>query len=247
MIDSSVEEPHLIKGEQRIGGADVVFRPYEKSRGIRLVRSLFSPLLVTYPPSMPQQILRDGLLADQLFRNAVRIAKNPIANPLLDGRVLNKRVLRILPKTSGSVSWEPTRSGYIVEYPDRLHIESYPVQRVAYDCFKKMAYKEAKERIPEMVAEEAERLGLTYGSVRIKDMETRWGSCSSKRNLNFSLYLLFYGEKATRYTVLHELAHLTHMNHGEQFWRLLSDYLGGDARRIDWEVSRVQPNIPALF
>lgn len=65
-------------------------------------------------------------------------------------------------------------------------------------------------------------LDLSYNKVAIKNTTTRFGSCSSKKNLNFSYKILDLTEEEQNYLVVHELCHLAEMNHGENFWHLVS-------------------------
>lgn len=60
-----------------------------------------------------------------------------------------------------------------------------------------------------------------HGSVRIKNQRRAWGSCSSKRNLNFNWRLVVLPLELADYVILHELCHTVHFNHSEQFWALL--------------------------
>lgn len=59
----------------------------------------------------------------------------------------------------------------------------------------------------------------TFGHVRIKNQKSRWGSCSSKGNLNFNLRLAMMPNDAIAYVVLHEMCHLLELNHSQAFWR----------------------------
>jgi len=61
-----------------------------------------------------------------------------------------------------------------------------------------------------------------YNSVKIKSTKTRWGSCSSKGNLNFSYKIVLLPEHLADYLVVHELCHLGEFNHSENFWNLVS-------------------------
>ncbi|MDP2656309.1 MAG: M48 family metallopeptidase [bacterium] len=71
-----------------------------------------------------------------------------------------------------------------------------------------------------------------YASVRIKDMRTRWGSCSKIGNLNFNYKLQFLPLHLVDYIVVHELCHLQELNHGKEFWHLVSQCIpDGTARR----------------
>ncbi|MBD3330575.1 DUF45 domain-containing protein [Candidatus Peregrinibacteria bacterium] len=59
------------------------------------------------------------------------------------------------------------------------------------------------------------------GAIRFKRMSSRFGSCSSKRNLNFAFNLLLTPREVFRYVCIHELAHLKEMNHSKKFWALV--------------------------
>jgi predicted metal-dependent hydrolase len=81
------------------------------------------------------------------------------------------------------------------------------------------AYKEeARNLLVPLVQQQAERIGVTYGRIAIKDTRRSWGSCSAKGNLNFHYKLLFLPEHLTRYVVIHELCHRKHLNHSQEFW-----------------------------
>jgi predicted metal-dependent hydrolase len=60
-----------------------------------------------------------------------------------------------------------------------------------------------------------------YTKIKIKDKSTRWGSCSSKGNLNFSLYLVAFPMSVIDYVIIHELAHLKEFNHSKKFWEII--------------------------
>ncbi len=64
----------------------------------------------------------------------------------------------------------------------------------------------------------AKRMGVTYNRITIRDQKSRWGSCSSKGNLNFSWRLILMRPLIARYVIIHELAHLKQMNHSKAFW-----------------------------
>jgi predicted metal-dependent hydrolase len=61
-----------------------------------------------------------------------------------------------------------------------------------------------------------------YKKVTIKNVTSRWGSCSSKGNLNFSYKIVLIPQELADYIIVHELCHLEEMNHGKKFWALVS-------------------------
>jgi predicted metal-dependent hydrolase len=64
--------------------------------------------------------------------------------------------------------------------------------------------------------------GYSWNRVAIRDQRRRWGSCSSRKNLNFNYKLLFLPEHLRDYVIIHELCHLVEMNHGKGFWEKVS-------------------------
>lgn len=86
----------------------------------------------------------------------------------------------------------------------------------------------ALEIIPKRVACFAPKVGVSYGRITIRNQRTRWGSCSSKGNLNFNCLLMLAPPEVLDYVVVHELCHRKEMNHSPRFWaeveRVLPDY-----------------------
>jgi hypothetical protein len=64
----------------------------------------------------------------------------------------------------------------------------------------------------------AERMGVTFGKVKVKDQSSRWASCSREGNLNFNWRLTLAPAETLDYVVVHELAHRLEMNHSRRFW-----------------------------
>ena len=88
--------------------------------------------------------------------------------------------------------------------------------------------KKAKNVLPDKVKQYAERIGVTYGRIAIRSQKTKWGSCSSKGNLNFNCLLMLAPDSVQDYVVIHELCHRKQMNHSPQFWaeveRVMPEY-----------------------
>lgn len=76
----------------------------------------------------------------------------------------------------------------------------------------------ARREIPARVAYYAEKVGVTYGRITIRNQKTRWGSCSSKGNLNFNCLLMLTPPEVVDSVIVHELCHRKEMNHSKKFY-----------------------------
>ena len=73
---------------------------------------------------------------------------------------------------------------------------------------------------------------FTYNRVAIRNTRSRWGSCSSKKNLNFNYRILFLPPELQDYLIVHELCHLQEMNHAAGFWSLVAEQVPDYKQRI---------------
>ena len=85
----------------------------------------------------------------------------------------------------------------------------------------------ALDVIPARVRHYAPIVGVTYGRITIRNQKSRWGSCSSKGNLNFNCLLMLAPESVRDYVVVHELCHRKHMNHSPEFWQAVEQAIPG--------------------
>ena len=79
--------------------------------------------------------------------------------------------------------------------------------------------EQMRQRLPEKLNRHAASMGVSFGRVTIRCQQTRWGSCSSRGNLNFNCLLMLAPEEVLDYVVVHELAHRKQMNHSALFWQ----------------------------
>lgn len=104
--------------------------------------------------------------------------------------------------------------------PEFLH------RRVS-DFLKKLAAKE----LSKLSIAKAKQLGKTVHHISIKDTKSRWGSCSSKNNINYNWRIILAPKHVIDYLVCHEVSHLLHQDHSTNFWNcvasLCPDYQDG--------------------
>lgn len=105
----------------------------------------------------------------------------------------------------------------LVEVADKIYVASKNpslIQKYLTSWFKQQARKVIVQRV-QLYAKVS---GATYKSIGITSAETRWGSCSSDRSLNFNWKLVMAPLPVIDYVVCHEIAHLSEMNHSRAFW-----------------------------
>lgn len=76
--------------------------------------------------------------------------------------------------------------------------------------------------------------GGNYTSITIRDQKTRWGSCSGRGTLSFNWRLILAPPEILDYVVVHELCHLTHMNHSKEFWELVESVIPDYKTKRKW-------------
>lgn len=125
------------------------------------------------------------------------------------------------------------KDGFLqVWYPAEVRWDHPEVQEYTKAAIEQTLRLEAKQYLPLLVAQLAQKHGFRFNRVVIKNAKTRWGSCSYTNNINLNLHLMRLPEHLCEYVILHELAHTVEKNHGPRFWALL-DKISGDARGLD--------------
>jgi predicted metal-dependent hydrolase len=129
----------------------------------------------------------------------------------------------------------------------RVEVDGDP--RVATAALGRWYRREARRRIGDAVAREAERLGFSYGSLGVRDPRTRWGSCSRNGHVSVSWRLVMAPADVLEYIVVHELCHLREPSHSKAFWRLLDVARPGWQEQTRWlrehgqELRRYEPRL----
>jgi predicted metal-dependent hydrolase len=100
-------------------------------------------------------------------------------------------------------------------------LSSEEIKNSCITIYRKLAKQDLLERVDYF----AESMSLSPASIKINSAKSRWGSCSAKKNINFSWMLIMADDGVIDYIVVHELAHLIELNHSPRFWKIVESVL----------------------
>jgi predicted metal-dependent hydrolase len=119
------------------------------------------------------------------------------------------------------VTFAPLTRERLTEENGIIALTSDFSENEAIAALNRWLHVKARALLPGLLDEEAGRFRFSYAGVAVKKHKSRWGSCSSKGNINLNSRLLFLPPSLTRHVMLHELCHLREMNHSKAFHHLL--------------------------
>jgi len=96
--------------------------------------------------------------------------------------------------------------------------------------------KEAKQFLPKRLEYFKDKMCLEFSGLRFYCSKRKWGSCSSKKVITLSPYMMKLNDEMIDYILVHELAHLKHMNHSKEFYSLVEKFVP-EYKRIQKEIN----------
>lgn len=157
----------------------------------------------------------------------------------------NRKTLVVKVEPDGKIMvcaplWMKTEQieGFLSENQDRIsRAVNQVTARMKYETKNlseqdiRQLYDRATVILPDKVRHYAALLGVTPTKITVTSAKKRFGSCSSKGHICFSYRLMLYPEDSIDYVVVHELCHLTYMNHSKDFYQLIATVLPDWKRR----------------
>ncbi|MEI7520274.1 MAG: SprT family zinc-dependent metalloprotease [Thermoleophilia bacterium] len=207
--------------EVTIAGRTVPYRLVRNARS-RHVRITFTPdgLRVSAPMRLPDREIRRAVQSKEhwLLRHEALLHPQ-VPEPLIDGQMLpfldGAVELGIRHSTRGSVRLRPDDARMAVAAPGADSVRAL-VER---------GYRgAARDWFTLMCDHHASHMDVAHASIGIRDPHTRWGSCSARGALSFSWRLMMAPARVAEYVVVHEMAHLTRLDHSPAFWDLVHHY-----------------------
>lgn len=204
---------------------EVVLSKKSRIRRISIRMRPFRSILLTVPLRIPEKdalnylvskkqwILKTLLKIREMEEKFLAVQKHLLANHRKHIDLVHSDVKRVRIQPHG----EKVR----VSIP--LHVDKTdPLVEMAVSSGILLRMKnQALDALPARVSELAGKFGFTYGKVTIKQMHTRWGSCTFRNDINLSLHLMSLPTHLIDYVILHELVHTICKHHRNEFWQKL--------------------------
>ena len=175
-------------------------------------------------------------------QNAQKQKKNNILitpeNPL---KTLTFNIIAI-PTNRENVYFSMKNDILTIEFPENQDCTDEKMQKIFWNGINHFLRREAKRILPPRVKQLADNYHFTYSKVIVKQIKSRWGSCSNKGNINLSFYLMLLPPYLIDYVILHELCHTREMNHSDRFWRQMDAVTGAAGKKLRQELK--QYNMP---
>lgn len=211
-----------MKRQVKAGGVTIEYTLIQAHRRDVLIQALEGAATRVYAPKGARLRDIDRLVAENAEKIlAMKEALRPAA--LKDGDILRVEgaVRRVhIQKGRGSVRLDPADIYITHPVPEDADGVRARLRAFLSEC--------ALRRIRERVDHFHPMTGGEYGRIAVRAQRSRWGSCSSKHNLNFNWRLILAPPGCLDYVVVHELCHLTEFNHSPRFWamveRVMPDY-----------------------
>jgi predicted metal-dependent hydrolase len=118
-----------------------------------------------------------------------------------------------------------------------IHQVSFPDNQDRENSILSFLIDLARVYLPIRLEVSSRKVGVSYSKVRVGNQKSRWGSCSSQRVISLNWRILLLDYEIGEYVLFHELAHLKHMNHSSNYWKLLNEWVPG-ARIVDRQLSQ---------
>jgi predicted metal-dependent hydrolase len=218
------------------------------SKGLRIIIRSSNSITVTFPYHLTYNDAirfvneKEGWIKDNLKRIRTLV---PAKKAFLPGNAFKTFAHELLfdQLEQGNPYIKVDREKITVHYTDEEMLSSNEVQEHIQKAIDKVLRIEALKYLPSRVDFFAEKFGLNYKGISVKNMRTRWGSCSTTGKLNFNIHLMRLPVHLIDYVILHELAHLKHHNHGPNFWKYLDELAGNNSKMLSLEMKKFRTTV----
>lgn len=119
-------------------------------------------------------------------------------------------------------------------------------QNLCLKALRNWLKEKARETFKALLKKHTSNMQVDYTSLRVANQKSRWGSCSSNKSISLNMKMLFLAENIMNYVIIHELSHITHMNHSAKFWDHVNKF-EPNYKTYDKELRSSWKNIPRFM
>lgn len=223
------------------GVGPVLFEISKKATRLRIKLKPFEPVKVVVPANMHPKEALDFVDANRqwILDNISKVKEKENDLTIFDESTQFKTrsfSLAIKKSPLSNIRMQLKNGLLCIEYPAHMSVQAATVQEnIRYGIEEAMRVS-AKNYLPRRMYELAQQHGFTYNQVFIKNLKSRWGSCSYVNNINLNLHLMRLPDHLIDSVILHELCHTVEKNHGRGFWALMHKVTNGKAKLWDKEM-----------
>lgn len=224
---------------------EVTFQKRKGAKAVRIRIGHDGVVRVTLPSWSPYKVAEAFVRtkADWIAANRVD-RKHHIIGP--NDRIGKGHRVRFVHEDRDKPGSRITKTELVIRIPATADIADEDVQIIARAGAVRALKQEANLLLPQRIKTLAEQYGFTYRSLGIKRLQSRWGSCSSEKDIALNCFLMQLPWDLIDYVLLHELVHTRIMAHGERFWSELDKYVS-DLPAKRKLIKTYQPQVVAQF
>ncbi|KAA6314439.1 hypothetical protein EZS27_034944 [termite gut metagenome] len=226
----------------------LIVRVNRRAKNI-VFRTKNDAVYISVPPRTSVEEIKNAI---EKLRDKLSVSLKKVSIPLMD---LNFQIhtehvkLTLIAGTQSEKFFIHHESDEIkIVCPPETNFNDEKIQYWLRKVIEEALRKQAKRILPQRLRKLSQQCDLPYQDVKINSSRGRWGSCSAKKTINLSLFLLLLPQHLIDYVLMHELCHIREMNHSVRFWTLLDGFTDKKALQLREElkgykteiVSRVQ-------
>ncbi|OGJ38873.1 MAG: hypothetical protein A2383_02640 [Candidatus Pacebacteria bacterium RIFOXYB1_FULL_39_46] len=199
---------------------DYQLRTHPKAKRLTLRLAKNGQVVVTVPRFTPRFLVKkfvtehqDWIATRQAHQQESRAKFISATNLMLFGKQY-----KLETKSSQDASTVKIRSKTVFIF---LHEQS---RKSAETVLNKFLKDTASHYLVPKIHQLAKKMKMSFKKITLRAQTTRWGSCSSRGSLNFNWRLVHFPPAVIDYVIVHELAHLQHMDHSKAFWQFVEQF-----------------------
>lgn len=226
------------------GVGDILLRYNPRAKRLTLSVHPQKGVRVTIPAFLPVDTAKQFVVQKKewIAEKQSQLARKGALGIIESGYKTRNHTLLLVPDDANDISVTIANGEVTLTYPKLLSKSSNEVQTIARTTIEQLYRNEALKYLPQRVEMLAKQFGFSFNALRIKNIKSRWGSCSGTNNINLSIYLMKLPDELIDYIILHELTHTVHKNHGPNFWKHLNR-ITGNAKGLNLRVKKYSTGV----